>query len=115
MSTPKDRLFEVYLAYQSALSRRAADLAEATSQAQVTQILTSIDKLQSQYFKAALSELSATSGEVDLGSNDREFWTYRRCRRPHRHPLPAKSLAERISLVAKVVAKVGELVKKAAA
>lgn len=110
MSTPKDRLYEVYLAYQAALARRGADLAECTTQTQVTQILSNIDKLQSQYFKAALSELNATGADVEQALADAKqagadvTAAYN----------AAKSLAERIRLVAKVVAKVGDLVRQAA-
>lgn len=109
MSTPKDRLFEIYLAYQSALARRGSDLAEATSQAQVAQILSHIDRLQAQYFRAALTELNATGAEVEQALRDAKQATADATAAYE----SAKKLAERIRLVAKVVAKVGDLVKQA--
>jgi hypothetical protein len=111
MSTPKDRLFEVYLAYQAALARRAPDLAEAASHTQVTQILTHIDKLQSQYFKAALGELNATGADVEQALTDATKASADATAAYE----AAVQLAERIRLVAKVVSKIGDLVKKAVA
>lgn len=110
MSTAKDRLFEVYLAYQAALNRRAQDLTEAGSEAEVKQVLGNIDKLHSNYFKAAQSELSATGADVEQALKDAK----QASADATAAYAAAKALPVRIRLVTSVVAKVGDLIRKAA-
>lgn len=65
MSTPQDRLDEVYLAYANAYQRRFADLKEATSEKQAEQILNNVRDLEATYLKAAADALDAGHAEVE--------------------------------------------------
>ena len=109
MSTAKDRLYAIYLPYQLSLARRPIDLAEAGDVAQVDAVLQNIDTLQSHYFRAAHLELAATGAEVEQALHDAKEASDNATAAYE----AGKALAERIRRVAKVVAKVGELIQKA--
>jgi hypothetical protein len=110
MSTAKDRLYQVYLPYKLALDRRPRDLAEAADTAQVHDILGHIDGLQAHYFRAARTELEATGAEVEGAYQAAKDATAKVTEAYE----ASMALAERIRRMAQVVAKVGELVTKAA-
>jgi hypothetical protein len=109
MSTAKDRLYEVYLPYKSALARRPIDLAQAGDTEQVQQVLKNIDTLHAHYFRAARLELEATGDDVEDA--------LREAKAASEHATAAYEaslgIAERIRRVSHVVAKVGALIEKA--
>lgn len=109
MSTPQERLDEVYLAYSNAYRRRFADLKEAGSQQQAKDILNNVRNLEATYLKAATAALKATSAAVETAYKDAQYAraaidsAYNR----------AVAIAEKIRLVGAGAKVVGELVKKA--
>jgi len=109
MSTPQERLDEVYLAYSDAYRRRFADLKEAVSQQQAKDILTNVRYLEGTYLKAATAALSATSAAVETAYRDAQ---------DARAAIDdayngAVAINEKIRLVGKGAKAVGDLVKKA--
>lgn len=109
MSTPQDRLDEVYLAYSNAYKRRFADLKEAGSKQQVKDVLANVRNLEATYLKAAIDALDATANEVEEAYLDA-----RQARVAIDDAYDAAvSLAEKIRLVGAGAKAVGDLVKKA--
>lgn len=109
MSTPQERLDEVYLSYSNAYRRRFADLREAGSEQQAKDILTNVRKLEATYLKAATDALDATGAAVETVYRDAQN---------ARSAIDgaysaAVTLAEKIRLVGAGARAVGELVKKA--
>ncbi|MFZ4381747.1 MAG: hypothetical protein ACOYO0_07275 [Sandarakinorhabdus sp.] len=109
MSTPLERLEEVYAAFSSALQRRPADLKQATTEAQVIAVLGNVRSLEASFLKAASAALKATGAEVEAALRDAKAVradveaAYQ----------AAKDLSEKIRLVSRSAKAVGELVKKA--
>lgn len=111
MSTPQERLDEVYLAYSSAYRRRFADLKEASSQQQAKYVLTNVRNLEATYLKAATDALDATSSAVEAVYRDAQN---ARTAIDEAYN-DAVALAEKIRLVSAGAKAVGELVKRAQA
>ena len=111
MSTPQERLDEVYLAYSNAYRRRFADLSEAANQQQAKDILTNVRSLEATYLKAATDALDATSAAVETVYRDAQ-----NARSAIDEAYNAAvALAQKIRLVGAGAKVVGELVKKAQA
>lgn len=109
MSTPQERLDEVYLAYSNAYRRRFADLKEAVSQRQAKDILTNVRNLEATYLKAATDALDATSAAVETAYQDAQ-----QARTAIDDAYKAAvALTEKIRLIGAGAKVVGELVKKA--
>ena len=109
MSTPQERLDEVYLAYSDAYRRRFADLKEAGSQQQAKDILTNVRNLEATYLKAATAALSATRAAVETAYRDAQ-----EARAAINDAYnSAVAVTEKIRLVGKGAKAVGDLVKEA--
>lgn len=109
MTTPQERLDEVYLAYSNAYRRRFADLKEAGSQQQAKAVLTNVRNLEASYLKAATDALDANSAAVEAAYKDAK---------QAREDIDAAyesavKLAEKIRLVGAGAKAIGELIKKA--
>ncbi len=111
MSTPKDRLFEVYETYRIAKLHRASDWKDAQTLAQAKKIQRNVDALETAFLKAATAELNANGPAVeaayDAAKNARESVVdaYE----------SAMALADRIRTVSNAARSVASLVKKASA
>lgn len=109
MSTALERLEEIHAAFAAALQRRFGDLKQATTEAQVRDILGNVRSLEASFLKAAMAALAATGAEVEAAMRDAQT---------ARADIDAayqgaKGLAEKIRLVSRGAKAVGELVKKA--
>lgn len=108
-STARDRLHLVYDAYSRAYDRRLQDWKEATTKAQADAISRNVDRLETQYLKAARQALDATGQDVEdayLAAKSAQEDIDKAYEK-------AKALAEKIALVGKIVGKVGDLISKA--
>jgi hypothetical protein len=109
-SSARDRLHVVYDAYSQAYDRRLDDWKQATSKAQADAISRNVDRLETLYLKAAKQALDANGVEVEAAyeaakaAQDDIDEAYQE----------AKALAEKITLVGKIVGKIGDLISKAA-
>lgn len=111
MSTPQDRLDEVYLAYANAYQRRFADLRDATSQQQVEQILNNVRELEATYLRAAADALDASHAQVEEA-----YAAAQEARAAIEEAYAsAADLTEKIRLVGAGAKAVGKLVKEAQA
>ena len=109
MSTPKDRLFEVYQAYRIAKSQRAADWRDAKTMKEADQIQANVEKLETAYLLAAVSELDANGEAVEAA-----FKSAKEARKVvEKAYKDAKALADRIRAVSSSTKAVASLVKKA--
>jgi hypothetical protein len=111
MSTPQERLNEVFEAFSAARQRLSADLSEATDPAQVLAILANVDSLEDSFLRTAIAALNASGAAVEKSLRDA---------RAARAAVEAayadaKDIAEKIRLVAKGAKAVADLVKKAQA
>jgi hypothetical protein len=109
-SSANDRLTVIHQAYKSAFARRAADLKQATTSAQVQAIMDNVDSLEASYLDAARQSLDATGPDIEacyqaaLSATQNVEKAYAQ----------GQALAARITAVAGVVSAVGNLVTKAA-
>lgn len=108
-SSSKERLYEIYTAYNIAFTRRSSDLKEAASDAQADQILKNVESLESAYLKAAKQALDAAGPEVEQA-----YQSAVAARKEIQSAYnQAKKLALRIKAVGGAVKAVGNLVKLA--
>ena len=109
-SSARDRLHLVYDAYSLAYDRRLDDWKQTTSTAQADAISRNVDRLETQYLKAAKQALDATGPAVEDA--------YEAAKAAQKDIddayESAKSLAEKIALVGKVIGTIGDLLNKAA-
>jgi hypothetical protein len=109
-SSATDRLSVVYQAYKSAFARRASDLKQATTAAQVQAIMDNVDSLEASYLDAARQSLDATGADIEACYQTALSAT----QKVEKAYADGKALAERITAVAGVVSAVGSLVTAAA-
>ncbi|MEM8724142.1 MAG: hypothetical protein AAGE86_01335 [Pseudomonadota bacterium] len=111
MSTPKDRLFEVYETYRIAKLHRASDWKDAQTLAQAKKIQRNVDALETAFLKAAAAELNANGQAIEDA--------YQAAREARKTVVKAyedaKALADRIRAVSDAAKSVASLVKKASA
>ncbi len=109
MSTPKDRLFEVYETYRIAKLHRTSDWKDAQTMSQVKKIQRNVDALETAFLKAATAELNANGAAVEAA--------YDAAKSARQSVLEAYegavALADRIRTVSDAAKSVANLVKKA--
>lgn len=111
MSTPKDRLFEVYETYRIAKLHRASDWKDAQTLGQAKKIQRNVDTLETAFLKAATAELNANGDAVEDA-----YQTARSARKAVQKAYEdAIELADRIRTVSDAARSVSNLVKKASA
>jgi hypothetical protein len=110
ISSASDRLTVIYKAYQTAFSRRAADLKEATTADQVQKVMDNVDALESSYLDAARRSLDASGAEIETAYQAALSAT----RDVEQAYAQGKALADRIRAVSSAVSAVGTLITKAA-
>lgn len=66
MSTPKERLDVIQGVYHDAVTNEPNDLAQATTAAQVSEVLQNVANARHTYYAAAVAALSATSPEAEV-------------------------------------------------
>lgn len=109
-SSATDRLAVIYNAYKAAFSRRASDLKQATTAAQVQAIMDNVDALEGSYLDAARQSLDAKGADIEacyqaaLSASQAVEKAYAQ----------GQALAARIKAVSGVVTAVGNLVTTAA-
>ena len=109
-STANDRLTVIYKAYKSAFARRASDLKQATTSAQVQAIMDNVDALEGSYLDAARQSLDGTGADIEAAYQAALSAT----QSVEKAYAQGKALAERITAVAGVVTAVGNLITAAA-
>jgi hypothetical protein len=109
MSTAHERLLVVYEAYSKAYDRRLQDWSEAKNQAQAKAIADNVDRLETQYLRAAKNALDANGSAVEAAF-DAAKAAQEKIDAAYNE---AKDIAEKIRLVGDIVGKVGNLVARA--
>jgi len=108
-STPAQRLYAVYEAYSQAYDRRAQDWKDAETSAQADAIFNNVQTLEALYLQAAKQALDANGQTVEDA-----FDAARAAQSAVNDAYDeAKSIAEKIYLVGRVVSQVGDLINKA--
>jgi len=109
MTTPQERLFEVYESYRKAYERRTQDWKDATTTEQADAIEHNVEALERLYLDAAKAALDANGSKVE------EAYVAAKKARENVDKAyeQAKALPAKIRLVGKLTGAVGDLVKKA--
>jgi len=111
MSTPKDRLFEVYETYRIAKLHRGSDWKDAQTLAQAKKIQRNVDALETTFLKAATAELNANGAAVEDAYDAARF-----ARESVEDAYEsAQAVADRIRAVSDAAKSMANLVKKASA
>jgi hypothetical protein len=108
-STGHERVIEIYHSYSDAYARRPRDLADATTQAQATQILANGATLEAGYLEAARDALDATGAAVEQAYQDAVAARVA----VNAAYQNAQALTAKIALVTAICGKVSDLVKTA--
>ena len=109
MSTPKDRLFEVYETYRIAKLHHAADWKDAKTLGEAKKIQRNVDALETIFLKAASAELNAKGDAIEQA-----YQTAKSARQSVEKAYKgAQKLADRIRTVSDAAKSMATLVKKA--